>query len=142
MCEIRIRIKTVIQNFLSLVLSKIVLVCQEPPEQPVICQSSLWHFMCSPEKQEATLEIMLTVTNNIYDVIEIFFWNTTRKEICFHTSQFKVNSGNSHYKPYKKAFHAKMTDPGVCLLFTILKSKTSLKCPNVGRRLFCFHITM
>lgn len=40
-CEIRILIKTVLQNFLSIVFSKIVLVCQEPPGQSGICQVSL-----------------------------------------------------------------------------------------------------
>lgn len=43
--------KTILQSFLSLLVSKIVLVCQEPPGQSVICQASLWHFMCSPEKK-------------------------------------------------------------------------------------------
>lgn len=36
MCEIRILIKTILQSFLSIVFSKIVLVCQEPPGQSVM----------------------------------------------------------------------------------------------------------
>lgn len=51
MGEIRILIKTILKCFLSLVVSKVLLVCQEPSGQSVICQASLWHFMCFPEKQ-------------------------------------------------------------------------------------------
>ena len=72
------------------------------------------------------------------DIIEIFFWNTKRKEIYFQTSEFEINSGNTEYEPYKKVVHTNMTH--LCVLYLEEWDKLEMyKCWQ--KTILCSHNT-